>query len=242
MAYKNKTTDTDLDFDNQLAKLFGVLEHEKPATPLGSVVRTRIDGFWEVIEYQQGGSFKCRCGRSDPFLFSKDQFRRYWPLKPENGCHLCQEALEGATTKAERLAAWLDSRRALINPEQHLELPDDCGHLYIKDSAESKSCAIIRTRHFVYTHFYRKPVPSGFCVKSTCRNDLCLNPHHLCLTKNRHSKLTPHTRELIGKLSSKGFSTQGIQHFLQKAHSLELSLRSIQRIVREARKSRSCVS
>lgn len=234
-------TETTLKITDQLTRLFGILDYEVPDTPVGSVVRTDTEGFWDVTEYQHGGSYQCRCGRSEPAFFSSSQFRRCSPLNPELGCHICQDALKGATTKAERLAAWLDSRRATISPDRHLVLPESCSHLYIKESQESNQRATVRTRHFVYQHFYRKPVPAGFCVTRTCRNELCLNPHHLCLTKNHHAKITPYYRALIVTLSLKGMSTSGIQSFLHEAHSLELSQRSIQRTAREARRSKNCV-
>ncbi len=232
---------SDLDKTTLLTRLFGVLDPSLDATPQGLVVRTKIQGFWRVSEYRNGSSFTCLCGRSDPFFLPSDHVKRHPPRDASAGCHVCQNALHSATTKAERLAAWLDSRRSLINREDHLELPDDCGQLYIKDPQESNSCAIIRTRHFVYTHFYRKPVPPGFCVTSTCRNSLCLNPHHLCLSPTRRSKLDTRIRTLIEKLSSLGMSPRTIQLFLQEEHSVELSVRSVQRTVKEAKELKNCV-
>ncbi len=230
-----------LDKATLLTRLFGVLDPSLDATPEGSVIRTKIQGFWEVSEYQNGSSFNCRCGRSEPFFLPLEHVERHPLREASAGCHVCQNALHWATTKAERLGAWLDSRKSLINTEDHLELPDDCGQLYIKDPQESNPSAIVRTRHFVYTHFYRKPVPPGFCVSSTCRNRLCLNPHHLCLSPTRHSKLSTRTRRLIEKLSSLGMSPRTIQLFLQEKHSLELSVRSVQRTLKEAKESKNCV-
>lgn len=230
-----------LDKATLLTRLFGVLDPSLDATPEGSVVCTSVQGFWKVSQYKNGSSFTCRCGRSEPFFLPSEHVERHPLREASAGCHVCQNALHSATTKAERLGAWIDSRRAVINTEEHLELPGDCGQLYIKDPHESNSCAIIRTRHFVYTHFYRKPVPQGFCVTSTCRKSLCLNPHHLCLSPVRHSKLSTRTRRLIEKLSSLGMAPKTIQLFLREEHSVELSVRSVQRTLKEARESENCV-
>lgn len=223
-------------------RLFGLFDPEPVLKPPGSVVRTEKEGFWEILRYQEHVAFKCLCGRSDPFLLTNADFERSKLLRPEAGCPICQEQMSEATTKGERLKAWLESRRAVITPDAHLELPEDCGRLYSKDCTESNQTAIVRTRYFVFTEFFRKPVPPGMCVRTTCSNRKCINPFHLCLTPNPNTKVSEDQRLLIGHWISSGISPKTIQRLLHEQHCLELSLRSIQRIAREQKKSSSCVT
>ena len=242
MAFVLGFTGNNITMDKSLllTRLFRIIDPEGPDSPLGSVVRTKIYGFWDVVEYEHGGSYQCRCGRSEPFLLSSEEFASYKPVDPHRGCHVCQDAFDSARTKAETLAAWIDQHRASFNEKDHFLLPSHRGHLYIRQSSESNSSAIVRARNFVFTYFYKKSVPPGFGVTSTCRNPLCINPYHLCLTQSR--KQTSRIKALIVTLSSKGMSTNAIQNFLHEAHSVELSQRSIQRTISGARRLKNCAT
>jgi hypothetical protein len=66
-----------------------------------------------------------------------------------------------------------------------------------------------------------------------------VNPYHLWTKPHKAGKLTPELKKLIVKLSADGISSRSIQQLLLDQHSLELSLRWIQKIKKEARKSKS---
>ena len=96
---QEQENESGLDKATLLTRLFGVLDPFLDAAPEGLVVRTKIQGFWEVSEYQNGSSFTCRCGRSEPFFLSAEQVARHPPRDASAGCHVCQNSLHSATTK-----------------------------------------------------------------------------------------------------------------------------------------------
>ena len=222
-----------------LTTLFGILEPQPSPTPLGPVTRTKREGFWDISSYENAVAYRCRCGRSEPFLLTPEDADKVWVADADSGCHICRDESDSASTKEQKLIAWIEKHRATLTFETHLELPNDSGMVYTTSAHESKGAAMIRTRHFVFTHFYRKPVPPGSCVKTSCRKPSCLNPLHLWIAPTHAGKLSADLIQLIQTLSLKGISSKTIQKLLLEERCCELSLRSIQRIRKETKESKS---
>jgi hypothetical protein len=70
-------------------------------------------------------------------------------------------------------------------------------------------------------------------VKTSCNDADCINPHHLCLTSAPAQKITKRMRLIIHQLSRAGVSVQTTRQLLREKYSVELSERSIRRVLTE---------
>lgn len=221
----------------RLAALLGLLEPEEPQAPKGEPVHRSVRGHWDVLDFGDTVTWACRCGRSKPITLSaKDSSKVFLPLDGIHACEVCRAELQEASCKSERLLAWLNMYRAVLDRRTCLEFPED-GGLYKGPNDERYS----RTRRFIFTQFWRKPVDTEHCVRSVCSNAKCINPYHLCLT-SKDTKLPSSARKTVETLIQQKISNSTIRQLLREKLSIELSVRSIQRIKRDITKSKSCVS
>ena len=223
--------------DARLAALFGLLNPSCPPAPRGKPLSSTVRGHWNVFEYPDVVQWVCRCGRSEPItLLARDSSHVVLPFDGIHACEICRKDIQQSTYKSERLLAWLNMHRAVIDPKACLEFPED-GGLY----KGPKDTQYQRTRRFIYTQFWRKQVKSGHCVRSKCSNIKCINPYHLCLTTT-DTTLPLATRQTVEALIEQEISSKTIKQLLHEKLSIELSEKSIQRIKRDITKSKSCAS
>jgi hypothetical protein len=229
-----RTVSPSIDFAVRAASLLGLLDPKPVSEPNRAPLRTETKGHWSIAVHKECSVWTCRCGRSEPLVVAAEDADKISFPTDHHACEICQHEARSAKGKGQKLLAWLNAHRACLNPDAHLEHPGDCGHTYV-----SKQDGIVRTRHFIYEQFWKKPVEPGHCVHVKCDNPLCVNPYHLWTKPQRHGKLTPELKKLIVRLSADGISSRSIQLLLQERLSLELSLRSIQKTLKGAKKSKS---
>lgn len=224
--------------NQRCAALLGLLQPLDPGPPSGEPLQVSKKGHWTLSHFEDKVSWLCTCGRSEPiYLTTADSERVLLPCDGVHACDVCRKELQEARSKSQRFVAWINQHRATLDSSTCLEFPTDKG--FFKESCAERYS---RTRRFVYEQFWRKKVQPGYYVRSSCSNPLCINPYHLCLTVERHTSLTPQATMLISELVHQKVSTSLIQQLLHERLSIELSVRSIQRIRKGITKSKSCAS
>lgn len=207
---------------------FHLLDPPCPERPEDTPLTTEQIGHWDVSSFSDAVLWTCRCGRSASFLMRTQDLPRVELPQDLAACEVCRKEFQAARTRWQRLDAWLDRSRNTLS-DKECALRDD----FTKSNP--------RLRRRVYEHFWKKTVPSGYCVRPKCSNKLCINPYHLCLVKNPASKLTPAGKDFLLQLLALNTPTDTVRQMLQEKHSTELSARSIQRIRRDLKASRNCV-
>jgi hypothetical protein len=208
---------------------FHLLDPPLVEQPLEPPTKTETLGHWDVSFFSTAVLWTCRCGRSAPFLMRLVDYPRVELPRDLAACEVCRGEFRAASTKWQRLDAWLNRTRNTLS-ETECVLRDDL----------TKPNPRLRRR--VYEHFWKKTVPFGHCVSSKCSNKLCINPYHLCLVNNPANKLTPESKAFLLRLLELGTPTDIAQQLLREKHSIELSVRSIQETRKGLRASRSCVT
>ena len=219
--------------------LLGLLEPPIPDEPSGAPHTVNRVGNWDVSHFSDAVKWQCRCDRSPPILLRpQDSERVLLPYDGVHACEVCRDQIKSARTKSQRFAAWIEQHRAVLDPSACLEFP-------FKTEAPSTPTRqrYSRTRKFIFEQFWKKTVGPDHYVHLRCKNELCINPYHLCLTKLPNptfAKLSPKGRRLIQILDQRGLSTTAIRVLLREKLSIELSERSIARIRRDLTESKSC--
>lgn len=205
---------------------------DAPTTAPESVERV---GHWEVSTYEHCVQWRCLCGRSKALLLSHKEHQEVsLPKDGLHSCEICRAQIKEARCKSDRLAAWLEANRSILDPDLCLEIPTE-----FQEGPTPIRERFSRIRRFVFTKFWRKPVTSDHYVHLTCNNAFCINPYHLCQTHTPASKLPERTLKEVQQLLLIGLSSQGIRNHLQEQHSIKLSLRSIQRIASGLQKQKN---
>ena len=221
--------------------LLGLLEPPVPDTPLEAPHSVTRVGNWDVSYFSDAVKWQCRCDRSPPILLrTQDSEKVLLPYDGIHACEVCRAQIKSARTKTQRFAAWIEQHRATLDPCACLEFP------FESEAPNTPSRQrYSRIRRFIFEQFWKKPVDPEYCVHLKCKNELCINPYHLCLTKLPNptfAKLSPKGHRLIQILHQKGLSTTAIRVLLREKLSIELSERSIARIRKGLIESKSCVS
>ena len=205
---------------------FHLLDPPAPCEPTGQSLETVTVGHWDVSSFSSAVLWRCRCGRSAPFLMRKEDYPRVELPQDLAACEICRKEFKAARTKWQRLDAWLNRSRNTLSS----------GECVLRDDFTKPNP---RLRRRVYEHFWKKCVPSGHCISSRCSNKLCINPYHLCLVKEPANKLTPQAKDFLLQLLVLNTPTDTALQLLQERHSIELSARSIQKIRKDLKASRS---
>jgi len=218
------------------AALFGLLEPSEPPEPTETPLLVKSRGHWDVLYFSGCVTWRCKCGRSEPFRLTLAAHDRVeLPFDGVHACEVCRSEILSARTQHDRFWAWFNQHRACIDPERCLEFPGDGGKLRGPDDSFYTT-----TRRNIFTQFWSKPVQKEHSVRSSCLNLNCINPYHLCLTSSPRTPLTNQAKKFLEVLVLKKVSTGTIKQLLQEKLSIELSERSIQRIKKDITKYKSC--
>ncbi len=238
-SHQIPTLTTLMNHRQRLLALLGILRIGSTPPPLkGTPTHVEQCGHWEVEHLVDGARWTCLCGRSRPIeLTSEEQEAVRLPKDGEHSCDVCRKQRQDARTKYSRLRAWVNQHRNTLSKEACAVLPKDISNV----STPAREI-FGRYRREVFEEFWRQTVPSGTCVHLKCQNEFCINPHHLWLTKTPASKLPDKVRIEAEALASIGISTRGILAVLHERHSIKLSLKSVQRIVKETNESKNLVT
>jgi len=220
-------------FDPRALALLGLLDLSTSTTgsmpPTGIPEAVEHRDHWQVEHFKDVAVWRCRCARSQPIVVPQCLMGRVrLPNDLIRACELCRAELESARGKSGLLRAWLERNRACIDKDSCLLLPDDLGFCRDKDRQAS-----ISTRRFIYERFHKTQLRSDDYVKTSCNDADCINPHHLCLTSAPAQKITKRMRLIIHQLSRAGVSVQTTRQLLREKYSVELSERSIRRVLTE---------
>ena len=220
-------------FDPRALALLGLLDLSTSTTgsmpPTGIPEAVEHRDHWQVEHFKDVAVWRCRCARSQPIVVPQSLMGRVrLPNDLIRACELCRAELESARGKSGLLRAWLERNRACIDKDSCLLLPDDLGFCRDKDRQAS-----ISTRRFIYERFHKTQLRSDDYVKTSCNDADCINPHHLCLTSAPAQKISKQTRFVILQLDKAGVSRPTIRRLLREKYSVELSERSIRRVLTE---------
>ena len=194
--------------------------------PEGAPETVEHKGHWRIEHHADLSVWHCLCGRSDPLLVPVE-FRKRVRLPHDlvQACEVCRNELACCSSRAGRLHAWLERHRPLIDPDAHLEYPEDRGYTYSDDDGQS-----VRTRRFVYEAFFKTKLRSSDFVRSRCSNPFCINPYHLCITSTPNQKTSPQAEKLVLHLQELGISAKITQKVVFQKLEIKLSLSTIQGI------------
>lgn len=208
------------------AMLFGLLDPPEPPAPTGAPLSVEVRGHWKVEIFDDAASWTCLCKRSEPFLMRPKELQTVTPPSGLWACEVCRDELFNARTKWQRVDAWLERCRYTLRK-------DACAE---REVPFKKNNRLIRR---IYERFWKTSLGSENCVKSMCSNEDCINPYHLCLTNTRGTKLTTEAESFLKTCLLAGASTDTALLLLREKHSIELSRRSIQRIRKDLKTSKS---
>jgi len=208
--------------------LLGLLDLDDAGlkAPTGAPETVDHQGHWRIEHHSDLSVWRCLCGRSEPLLVPSE-FRKRVRLPHDlvQGCEVCRSELAFCSSRASRLHAWLERNRPLIDPDAHLEYPEDRGYTYSDDDGQST-----RTRRFVYEAFFKTKLRSSDFVRSKCSNPFCINPYHLCITSTPNQKTTPQVERMVLHLQELGISAKVTQRVILQKFEIKLSLSTIQGI------------
>jgi hypothetical protein len=208
--------------------LLGLLDLDDTPIPVpeGAPETVEHRGHWRIEHYAGVSVWHCLCGRSDALVVPAD-FRKRVRLPHDlvQACEVCRSELAACSSRAARLHAWLERNRPLIDPDAHLEYPEDRGYTYSDDDGQS-----IRTRRFIYEAFFKTKLRSSDFVRSKCSNPFCINPYHLCITSTPNQKARPEIERMIRHLQDLGISAKITQRVILQKFEIKLSLSTIQGI------------
>jgi len=208
--------------------LLGLLELNETSIPepKGAPETVEHRGHWRIEHHAAVSVWRCLCGRSDPLVIPSE-FRKRVRLPHDlvQACEVCRSELASCSSRASRLHAWLERNRLLIDPDTHLEYPEDRGYTYSDDDGQST-----RTRRFVYEAFFKTKLRSSDFVRSRCSNPFCINPYHLCITSTPNQKTSPQIEKMVLHLQDLGISAKITQRVILQKFEIKLSLSTIQGI------------
>ena len=208
--------------------LLGLLELDETSIPApkGAPETVEHRGHWRIEHHAAVSVWRCPCGRSDPLVIPSE-FRKRVRLPHDlvQACEVCRSELASCSSRASRLHAWLERNRPLIDPDTHLEYPEDRGYTYSDDDGQST-----RTRRFVYEAFFKTKLRSSDFVRSRCSNPFCINPYHLCITSTPNQKTSPQIEKMVLHLQDLGISAKITQRVILQKFEIKLSLSTIQGI------------
>ncbi len=208
--------------------LLGLLDLDETSIPepKGAPETVEHRGHWRIEHHAAVSVWRCLCGRSDPLVIPSE-FRKRVRLPHDlvQACEVCRSELASCSSRASRLHAWLERNRPLIDPDTHLEYPEDRGYTYSDDDGQST-----RTRRFVYEAFFKTKLRSSDFVRSRCSNPFCINPYHLCITSTPNQKTSPQIEKMVLHLQDLGISAKITQRVILQKFEIKLSLSTIQGI------------
>lgn len=208
--------------------LLGLLDLDETLIPepKGAPETVEHRGHWRIEHHAAVSVWRCLCGRSDPLVIPSE-FRKRVRLPHDlvQACEVCRSELASCSSRASRLHAWLERNRPLIDPDTHLEYPEDRGYTYSDDDGQST-----RTRRFVYEAFFKTKLRSSDFVRSRCSNPFCINPYHLCITSTPNQKTSPQIEKMVLHLQDLGISAKITQRVILQKFEIKLSLSTIQGI------------
>ena len=220
-------------FDVRAVALLGLLDldpsiaNSEPPTGIPESVE-QLD-HWQVEHFQEVAVWRCRCTRSNPIVVPQSLMQRVrLPNDLLRACEVCRDEYEAARGKSGLLRAWLERNRTSFDRHACLLLPDDLG--FCRDTERQAS---VSTRRFIYERFHKTQLRSCDFVRTSCNDADCINPHHLCLTSAPAQKISKQTRFVILQLDKAGVSRPTIRRLLREKYSVELSERSIRRVLTE---------
>jgi hypothetical protein len=208
--------------------LLGLLDLDETSIPepKGAPETVEHRGHWRIEHHAAVSVWRCLCGRSDPLVIPSE-FRKRVRLPHDlvQACEVCRSELASCSSRASRLHAWLERNRPLIDPDTHLEYPEDRGYTYSDDDGQST-----RTRRFIYEAFFKTKLRSSDFVRSRCSNPFCINPYHLCITSTPNQKTSPQIERMVLHLQDLGISAKITQRVILQKFEIKLSLSTIQGI------------
>lgn len=217
-------------YNTRAVVLLGLLDLDNTGLkePAGAPDFVETRGHWRVEHHQEVSVWRCLCGRSQPLLVPSGL--RGVVTLPNNliqACEVCRDEYASATSKSGEFLAWLERNRPLITPDSCLEYLEDRGYTFSYDDGRNT-----RTRRVVYEAFFKTTLSSDQYVTSVCKNPLCINPYHLCVS-TAPRKTGPKVRAAIIKMKELGLSAKVTQNVLRDKFKTQLCLSTISEIRQE---------
>lgn len=168
---------------------------------------------------------ECACGRAKPLWVPCCPRHRFISTTNRTiACPICLDEEFEATTLSQQIKAAINRRRATF-------LPDKDAHVHI--SKVPTLCTIKgeseRPRRFVYQTFYGMELDQTDKVLSKCKEEGCMNPLHMYVSRSCAKKLYPEAEKELHAWFRYKFSTTLIERALYERFGVELSPRTIQR-------------
>jgi len=222
-------------YNTRAVVLLGLLDLDDSTlnAPTGAPDLVETRGHWRVEHHKDISVWKCLCGRSQPILVPA-RLRNVVTL-PNNliqACEVCRDEYARATSKSGEFLAWLERNRPIISSDACLEYPDDRGYTFSHDDGRNT-----RTRRVVFEAFFKRTLRSDQYVTSVCKNPLCINPYHLCVS-SAPRKTGPTVTAAIIKMAELGLSAKVTQHVLKDKFKTQLCISTISAIRQEFQPSR----
>lgn len=209
---------------------FGIIDPTPVATFEGPVERRyKLDAL-TIEESATRVRLTCSCGRSDPFLLTREDWARAGNYHTLKACPICIQENKAAKSDTQKIKAWLNRVRPLINSESHIYTDRHKERLVIDGN-------YFRPRRLIYQTFYGVTLKQADKVLCSCGDSECLNPHHMMLAKSPARKITPQMYNFIQSCLQQNLRTRTISELLQQRFDQQVSQRSIQLIAKELRPS-----